>query len=501
VLEQLSERLQGVLHPLNQNKTLTLNNMEEALREIRRAFLEADVSLRVIKGFLSRVQEQAEGQNVLKAVNPSQQLTKIVHDELVTLLGSTHQPLTTEGNPAVIMLFGLQGSGKTTTAGKLANKLKKDGKNPFLIAADVYRPAAINQLITLGQQVDVPVHHLPGNTNVPQIVTTGLQLAKDGHHDVVVIDTAGRLQVDTDMMAELLLVERLVQPQEKLLVIDAMTGQEAVNVAEAFNTQLDVTGIVMTKLDGDTRGGAALSVVAVTQKPIKLIGVSEKMEGLEAFHPDRMAGRILGMGDVVSLVEKAQQLVDETEAAKLEEKIRKQTFTFDDFLKIQKQLSMLGGLEGILNLLPIPGIDKNMKEMLSHGGEKQMKRVNAMIQSMTAEERGNADLMQNDKRIKRVAQGCGIPLSEVQAFVRQFEQMKLVMKQLTRFKDDQQKEASLQAPRTPGSGLHMPRKHKKKKDSLGLPKGLPNLANMGKGLGGLPGMPNMPKFPGGKFPF
>lgn len=510
MLDQLSERLQGVLNPLRQNKTLTLENMDNALREIRRALLEADVSLRIIKLFLSRVKEQAEGQNVLKAVDPSQQLTKIVNDELTKLLGNEHQPINISGNesgaPAVIMMFGLQGSGKTTTAAKLAKQLiKKNAKNPLMIAADVYRPAAIDQLITLGKQINVPVHALKDTDDVQAIVTTGLEKAKADNHDLVIIDTAGRLQIDTDMMAELLLVERAVKPQEKLLVIDAMTGQEAVNVAEAFNTQLDMTGIIMTKMDGDSRGGAALSVVEVTGKPIKLIGTSEKLDGLEAFHPDRMAGRILGMGDVVTLVEKAQQAVDQAEAEKLEEKIRKQTFTFEDFLKIQKQLQMLGGLEGILTMLPIPGIDKNMKQMLSHTGEKQMKRVNAMIGSMTKAERDNSDLMQQTPRVKRVAKGCGLPEEEVQTFITQFEQMKMIMKQLTSFKDDAAKEQQIQAPRAAGSGLHMPRKHKKNKKSGGfkLP-GMDKLAKQGMPKGGfpnMPGLPNMPKFPGGKFPF
>ncbi len=481
MFDQLSERLQGTFAKIG-GKSLTTDNMDEALREVRRALLEADVNLRVIKAFISRIKDRAEGESVLKNVDPGQQLIKLVHDELVILLGKENSPLNTEGQPNIIMLFGLQGSGKTTSAGKLALKLQKEGRKPLLIAADVYRPAAINQLIALGQQIAIPVHTLEGSTDVQAIVKSGFEKAKAENHNTLIIDTAGRLQVDTDMMAELLVLERIYKPHEKLLVVDAMTGQEAVNVAETFNTQLEITGVILTKTDGDARGGAALSVSEITGKPIKFLGTSEKMEGLEIFHPERMATRILGMGDIVSLVEKAQQVIDTDEAKKLEEKIRKQDFSFEDFLRMQKQMKMLGGMNQILGMLPIPGLDKNARDMLAHGGETQMKRVEAMIQSMTVKERQNGDLLKNSGRIKRISKGCGLPETEIKQFVQQFEQMKMMMKQMTQMGDKTQKEQK----KKQGFGLHMPRntrKRKKKDKELG---------------GGFPGMPGggFPKFPG-----
>ncbi len=495
MFDQLSERLQGVFSEMRGGKTLTAENMDEALREIRRALLEADVSLRVIKAFISRIKDRAEGEGVVKNVNPGQMLVKIVHEELVNLLGGETKPIDLSGDPNIIMLFGLQGSGKTTSAGKLALKLRKDGRNPLLVAADVYRPAAINQLITVGKQIDIPVHTVEGSTDVQEIARTGLEKAKAEGHNTVIIDTAGRLQVDTSMMAELLLLERVFKPQEKLLVVDAMTGQEAVNVADTFNTQLDLTGVIMTKMDGDARGGAALSVVEVTGRPIKFLGTSEKVDGLEVFHPERMATRILGMGDVVTLVERAQQAIDVEEAKKLEQKMRKQDFSFEDFLKIQKQLKMLGSLDQVLGMLPIPGMDKDTREMLAHGGEKQMKRIEAMIQSMTPAERRDPDALKQPGRIKRIAAGCGIEEAEIRQFIKQFEQMKMMMKEMTKMTDKMKK------GKLPG-GLHMPRKRKKKKGGQdGMPPGFPGMP------GGFPGMPpgggggGFPKFPGGKFPF
>ncbi len=487
MFDQLSERLQGAFAKIG-GKTLTAENMDEALREVRRALLEADVNLRAIKAFISRIKDRADGEAVLKNVDPGQQLVKLVHDELVVLLGKENSPLNLDGNPNILMLFGLQGSGKTTSAGKLALKLKKEGRTPLLVAADVYRPAAINQLIALGQQISIPVHTLDGSTDVQAIVQGGFEKAKAEGYNTLIIDTAGRLQVDTDMMAELLVLERIYKPHEKLLVIDAMTGQEAVNVAETFNTQLEITGVIMTKTDGDARGGAALSVSEITGKPIKFLGTSEKMDGLETFHPERMATRILGMGDIVSLVEKAQQVIDTDEAKKLEEKIRKQDFSFEDFLRMQKQMKMLGGMSQILGMLPIPGLDKNTREMLAHGGESQMKRIEAMIQSMTPGERQDSELLKKSGRIPRVAKGCGIPESDIRQFVQQFEQMKMMMKQMTKMGDKAQKEQGKQK----GFGLHMPRntRKRKKKDK-----------NMGSGFpsGGFPGMPpggGFPKFPG-----
>ncbi len=505
MFDQLSERLQGVFAGFGR-KQITEDNIDEAMREIRKALLEADVNLRVLKAFISRVKDKAIGENVLKSLQPEQQLVKIVHDELVALLGGETQEINLSGNPNIIVLFGLQGSGKTTTAGKLALKLRKEGRNPLLVAADVYRPAAIQQLITLGKQIDIPVHTIEGSKEVVQIARGGAERAKAEGFNTVIIDTAGRLQIDTDMMAELLLVERMLQPQEKLLVIDSMTGQEAVNVAETFNEQLEVTGIVMTKLDGDARGGAALSVVEVTGKPIKFIGTSEKLTGLEVFHPERMATRILGMGDVLSLVEKAQEAIDIEEAQRLEQRMRKSEFSLEDFMKIQKQLKMLGSFDQILGMLPIPGLTKDMREMIAHGGEGQLKRVESMINSMTPEERRKPEII-TEGRQRRIARGCGMKAEDIKQFLTQFEQMKFMMQQLTKMTDGMKKEA------TPAKGgLHMPRSMKKKKKNPlldgfpgmppgGMPPGFPGLPPGGGLPPGFPGkLP--PGFPGkgGKLP-
>ncbi len=438
MFDQLSERLQNSIASIGGKKQLTLENIDEALKEVRRALLEADVSLRVVKAFVTRVKERSEGEDIIKSVSPSQQLVKIVHDELVQLLGGENKPLQLDGKPNILMMFGLQGSGKTTTCGKLALQLRKKGRQPLLVAADVYRPAAIQQLIALGKQVGIPVFSVEGSTNVLEIAQKGLDYALENHMTNVIIDTAGRLQVDTDMMAELLLLERSLKPHEKLLVIDSMTGQEAIHVAETFNSQLEVTGIVLTKLDGDTRGGAALSVVEVTGKPIKLVGTSEKMDGLEPFYPDRMATRILGMGDVVSLVERAQEAIDIDEAKELEQKMRKQAFSLEDFLKIQKTMKRLGSLDQILGMLPIPGINKEMRETLAHGGEQQLRRIEAMINSMTVQERQKPDLI-NRSRKARIARGCGLPEEDITKFLKDFEQMRKMMKQMTQMTDDMKK--------------------------------------------------------------
>jgi signal recognition particle subunit SRP54 len=490
MFDQLSDRLQGVFTKISGKGSLTDDNMSDAIREIRRALLEADVNLQVLKRFIDRIRDKADGQAVTKSVDPGQQLIKIVNDELVTLLGNESHQLQLDENPSLIMLFGLQGAGKTTSAAKLALNLRKQNKKPLLIAADIYRPAAINQLQTLGKQIKVPVFALEGETDVSSIVAKGLEQAKADGHDVVLIDTAGRLQVDTTLMAELLLLERQFKPKNKLLVVDGMTGQEALTVAEAFDSQLSMTGLILTKMDGDARGGAALSVVEVTGKPIVYMGVSEKIDGLEPFHPDRMASRILGMGDVVSLVEKAQQVVDLEDAAKLEEKMRKQQFGFDDFLKIQKQLKMLGGLEGILTMLPIPGIDKGMKEMLGNTGETQFKRMETMISSMTVAERQDPTILKEGKRIPRIAKGCGITEEDVRQYIAQFEQMRMMMKQMTGFTDGMKKE---QAKTANPSGLHMPRNIKRQKKGK---KGGPQLP----GMPNIPGMPPMGKGAKGKLP-
>ena len=432
MFDNLSEKLQGIIRQTT-GKELTQDNMQEALREIRRALLEADVNLRVVKAFISNIKDRAEGEQVLKGVNPAQQLVKIVHDELVELLGKETQPLNLTGHPSVIMMLGLQGSGKTTSSAKLAVKLKKEGKNPLLVACDVYRPAAIKQLQTLGEQIGATVYAEDGVTNVQSIVGNALNYAKENGFNVVILDTAGRLQIDTDMMAELLLIDRIYTPHEKLLVIDAMTGQEAVNVAENFDAQLNLTGLVLTKLDGDSRGGSALSVVYCTKKPIKLTGTGEKIDALEDFYPDRMATRILGMGDIVSLVERAKEVFDEKEAKKMEEKMKKAEFTFDDFLSMQRQMKMFGSIDQILGMLPGMNLKKEDRDLISHEGEKQLKRIEVFIQSMTPEERSNPQLL-NSSRKKRIAAGSGIPLHDINIYLKQFEQMRSMMKGMNQMK-------------------------------------------------------------------
>ena len=433
MFDNLSDKLQEIIRKTSGNKELTQDNMQEALREIRRALLEADVNLRVVKAFISNIKDRAEGEEVLKGVDPAQQLVKIVHDELVALLGKETSPLNLTGHPSVIMMLGLQGSGKTTSSAKLAVKLKKEGKNPLLVACDVYRPAAVKQLQTLGTQINTEVYAEEGNTDVQTIVQHALNHAKENGFNVVILDTAGRLQIDTDMMAELLLIDRIFAPHEKLLVIDAMTGQEAVNVAENFDAQLGLTGLVLTKLDGDSRGGSALSVVYCTKKPIKLTGTGEKIDALEDFYPDRMATRILGMGDIVSFVERAKEVFDEEEAKKLERKMAKAEFTFDDFLNMKRQMSMFGSIDQILGMLPGMNLKKEDRDLISHEGEKQFKRIEVFIQSMTPEERSNPQLL-NSSRKKRIAAGSGIPLHDINIYIKQFEQMRNMMKGMNQMK-------------------------------------------------------------------
>lgn len=433
MFDNLSDKLQEIIRKTSGNKELTQDNMQEALREIRRALLEADVNLRVVKAFISNIKDRAEGEEVLKGVDPAQQLVKIVHDELVALLGKETSPLNLTGHPSVIMMLGLQGSGKTTSSAKLAVKLKKEGKNPLLVACDVYRPAAVKQLQTLGTQINTEVYAEEGNTDVQTIVQHALNHAKENGFNVVILDTAGRLQIDTDMMAELLLIDRIFAPHEKLLVIDAMTGQEAVNVAENFDAQLGLTGLVLTKLDGDSRGGSALSVVYCTKKTIKLTGTGEKIDALEDFYPDRMATRILGMGDIVSFVERAKEVFDEEEAKKLERKMAKAEFTFDDFLNMKRQMSMFGSIDQILGMLPGMNLKKEDRDLISHEGEKQFKRIEVFIQSMTPEERSNPQLL-NSSRKKRIAAGSGIPLHDINIYIKQFEQMRNMMKGMNQMK-------------------------------------------------------------------
>ena len=426
MFESLSSRLQDIIRSTSGGKELTQENMHDAIREIRRALLEADVNLRVVKSFISNIKDRAEGENVIQGVNPSQQLVKIVHDELVKLLGEDIKPLNLTGHPSLIMMLGLQGSGKTTSSAKLAVKLKKEGKNPLLVACDIYRPAAINQLQILGKEIETEVF-TKDTKDVTDIVRSAIDYAKSNGFNVLILDTAGRLQIDTDMMAELLLINRIFAPQEKLLVIDSMTGQEAVNVAENFDAQLNLTGLVLTKLDGDSRGGSALSVVYCTGKPIKLTGTGEKLNALEDFYPERMATRILGMGDIVSLVERAQEVFDEKEAKELEKKMAKAEFSFNDFLKMQKQMKMFGSFDQLLGMIPGLNMSSDDKQLISREGEKQFKRIEVFISSMTPEERENPDLI-NSSRKKRIAAGSGIPLHDINIFIKQFEQMRQMMK-------------------------------------------------------------------------
>ena len=432
MFDSLSEKLQNIISK-TRNKELTQDNIQEALREIRRALLEADVNLRVVKSFIVSIKEKAEGEKVLEGVNPSQQLVKIVHDELIELLGHEQKPLDFSGHPNIIMMLGLQGSGKTTSSAKLAVKLKKEGRNPLLVACDIYRPAAVTQLKTLGNEIGVEVFSKE-DCDVQTIVENAISYSKENGFNTIILDTAGRLQIDTDMMAELLLIDRIFSPAEKLLVIDAMTGQESVNVAENFDAQLGLTGLILTKLDGDSRGGSALSVAYCTGKPIKLTGTGEKLNALEDFYPERMATRILGMGDIVSLVERAQEVFDEKQALELEEKMSKNSFSYNDFLKMQKQMKMFGSMDQVLGMIPGLNINKNDREKISHEGDKQFKKFEVFISSMTPEERNNPDLI-NTSRKKRIAKGCGMDLAQINAFITQFNQMRTMMKGMSGMKN------------------------------------------------------------------
>ena len=433
MFESLSDKLQDIIAKTSGQSELTQENMQDALREIRRALLEADVNLRVVKSFISSIKDRAEGENVIRGVNPSQQLVKIVHDELVNLLGKDTSPLDFSGNPNLIMMLGLQGSGKTTSSAKLAIKLKKEGRNPLLAACDVYRPAAITQLKALGEQSGIEVYAEEDSKDVQSIVKNAINYAKEKGFNTIILDTAGRLQIDTEMMAELLLIDRIFKPAEKLLVIDSMTGQESVNVAENFDAQLEITGLVLTKLDGDSRGGAALSIAYCTGKPIKLTGTGEKLNALEDFYPQRMADRILGMGDIVSLVERAQEVFDEKTAKEMEKKMAKAEFSFNDFLKMQSQMKMFGSMDQLLGMIPGLKMSKDDRQMISHEGEKQFKRIEVFIQSMTPEEREHPELM-NSSRKRRIAAGCGLPIHDVNVYINQFEQMRKMMKGMSDFK-------------------------------------------------------------------
>ncbi len=453
----LSSKLQEVFKQLKGKGTLNEKDVKNAMREVKLALLEADVNFKVVKEFIKNVTEKAVGNDVLESLTPGQQVVKIVNEELVEMLGGTSSKLTFSSKPPTVYLMcGLQGAGKTTSTGKIAAKLKKEGKKPLLIACDIYRPAAIKQLEVLGKQYDIPVYSEIDNKNAVQIAENGLAHAKDNNHDIVIVDTAGRLHIDEELMDELKDIKTVVRPQEVLLVIDAMTGQDAVNVAEHFSEKLGIDGVIVNKLDGDTRGGAALSVRAVTGKPIKYVGMGEKLEDLEVFHPDRLASRILGMGDVLSLIEKAQDAFDEKNAKELERKMRTQEFTFDDFLEQMQAIKKMGPIKDLLGMMPGVGGKINLDDVDIN--EKAMVHVEAIIQSMTKEERNNPDII-NGQRKKRIATGSGRSIQEVNRLLKQFKDMKVMMKQLS-----------------------------------GMTKGK-------RGMKGMPGMGGFPGMGGGGFPF
>jgi signal recognition particle subunit SRP54 len=427
--EGLSERLQAVMQKLRGKGKVTEADVKEAMREVRLALLEADVNFKVVKSFIDRVKERAVGQEVMKSLTPGQQVIKVVNEELTRLMGGEQSKLAQASRPPTkIMMVGLQGAGKTTTSGKLARYLMKQNRRTLLVAADVYRPAAIRQLEVLGKELNTPVFSLGEKESPVKIAREGVEKAKQDGFDYVIIDTAGRLHIDETMMDELKQIRDTVEPDEILLVVDAMTGQDAVNVSESFNRELGLTGVVLTKLDGDTRGGAALSVKAVTNCPIKFVGLGEKTDSLEPFYPDRMASRILGMGDVLSLIEKAQEAVDAEKAKELERKMRTQSLTLDDFLDQIQQVRKMGPLEDMLSMLPGAGQIKGLKNL--QVDEKQLGRVEAIIRSMTPEEKMHPEII-NASRRKRIAKGSGTTVQDVNRLLKQFEDMKKMMKQFS----------------------------------------------------------------------
>ena len=450
MLENLGNRFQDIFKKVRGHGKLSEDNVKEALKEVKMSLLEADVNYKVVKDFTAKILEKSMGETVLSGINPGQQFIKIVNDELVELLGGTNTRLTkAPKNPTIILLAGLQGAGKTTFAGKLANLLKKQGEKPFLVAADVYRPAAMKQLQVLGEKIGVPVYTEEGSKNPVAICGNSLAKASEYGATYVILDTAGRLHVDETLMDELKEIKKITRPQEILLVVDAMIGQDAVNLAQNFNNAISIDGVVLTKLDGDTRGGAALSIKSVVGKPIKFIGTGETIEDIELFHPERLTSRILGMGDVVSLVEKAQEAIDEDEAKSLEEKIRTQKFDLEDFRKQLQAIKKLGPLKNILKMLPGVGDIGDLAP-----AEKEMKKVEAIIQSMTKEEKKNPDILKASRK-QRIAKGSGVEVADINKLLKQFEQMKQMMKMF--------------------AGGKMPQMPQ-------MPKG---------GMGGFPGMPGM----------
>ena len=427
MFENLTDRLERSFKMLKGEGKITEINVAETLKDVRRALLDADVNYKVAKSFTDTVKQKALGMNVLTAVKPGQLMVKIVHDELAKLMGGEATELKLDGKPSILLMSGLQGSGKTTFSGKLANMLKqKQHKHPLLVACDVYRPAAIDQLKVVGQGIDVPVYSEPDNKNVNEIADHAVQEAKAKGYDVVIIDTAGRLAVDEQMMNEISSLKEHIHPDEVLFVVDAMTGQDAVNTAKEFNDRLDFDGVVLTKLDGDTRGGAALSIRTVVTKPIKFIGTGEKMEAIDVFHPDRMADRILGMGDVVSLVERAQEQFDEEEAKRLQKKIQKNKFDFNDFLNQIEQIKKMGNLKDLASM--IPGVGKAIKDI--DIDDNAFNGIEAIIRSMTPKERTNPEVL-NQSRKMRIAKGSGTSIQEVNRLVKQFDQTRKMMKMVT----------------------------------------------------------------------
>ena len=425
--DNLSEKLQNTFKKLRGKGKITQADLKEGMREIKLALLEADVNFKVVKDFVKTVTERASGSEVMESLTPGQQIVKIVNEELVALMGGTNEKIKINSRPpTVIMMTGLQGAGKTTTAAKLGGQFKKNGKRPLLVACDVYRPAAIEQLCVVGGQLGVPVFKIDGNRNPVEIAKTAIEHAKNHANDIVIIDTAGRLHIDEELMEELKNIKAAVEVTETLLVIDAMTGQDAVTVAATFNEQLEIDGVILTKLDGDARGGAALSVRAVTNKPIKYIGVGEKLSDLEPFHPERMASRILGMGDVLSLIEKAEIALDEKKARELEEKLKKSQFDFNDFLDQMQQMKKMGPLQNLIGMLP--GVNAKQLEGMEID-EKKMSRIEAIVTSMTAKERENPSLI-NSSRKRRIAEGSGTNIQQVNALLKQFEQMQKMIKQI-----------------------------------------------------------------------
>ncbi|KIO62502.1 MULTISPECIES: signal recognition particle protein [Bacillaceae] len=443
--EGLADRLQKTMQKIRGKGKVTEADVKEMMREVRLALLYADVNLKVVKDFIKKVSERAIGQEVMKSLTPGQQVIKVVKEELTELMGGEQSKIAVSPKPpTVIMMVGLQGAGKTTTSGKLANLLRKNyNRKPLLVAADIYRPAAINQLQTLGKQLTMPVFSLGDQVSPVEIAAKAIEHAKAEHHDYVLIDTAGRLHIDENLMDELKNIKEAVKPDEIFLVVDAMTGQDAVNVATSFNDQLGITGVILTKLDGDTRGGAALSIRAVTGKPIKFVGMGEKMDALEPFHPERMASRILGMGDVLSLIEKAQANVDEEKARELEKKMRSASLTLDDFLDQLSQVRNMGPLDDLIKMLPGANKIKGLNNLKID--EKQIAHVEAIIRSMTKEEKEHPEII-NASRRKRIAKGSGRTVPEVNRLLKQFEEMKKMMKQMNNMTKKGKKKGGFKLP-------------------------------------------------------